>query len=404
MNPQITNFLEDNHHVLRFTLTGANVSIANAIRRVILSEIPICCIRTDTNTLQRWDMCHILVNTSRLHNEILKQRLSLIPIHTTNLELLPNQWELVIDVTNHSEKVIYVTTEDFRLRKKNQQFRELPEDTSNEDTKEHTSDKTHEEWMPLEQVRQLFPPCLLGAESDNFIDFARLRPSNGTGIPGERLYLVADFGVATAKENSMYNAISCCTYKCTIDETKKAAMLDELLKQWRSADLSEEEIKFRARNFELLDAQRYTIPNSFEFQIQSIGIYTNEQLLWMAIQILYDRFLDDHTGLMVSLQRQQITIHRAVCTIPNCWDIRLDNEDYTFGKLLELIIYEECFLKQKLVTFCSFKKLHPHDHYGILRVALKENSETLSIENILQHVCSIGGHMLSQLLPKKTQK
>jgi DNA-directed RNA polymerase subunit L len=441
MNPQISHLLEDNHQVLRFTLSHANVSIANAIRRVILSEIPICCIRTDTNTItnQRWDMCHIQINTSRLHNEIIKQRISLVPVHTTDVTYLPNQWELVVDVSNDSEKVIYVTTEHFRLRKKNTHNLHTQDISSiSQDTRE-----VPEEWMPLEQVRQIFPPCLLGTEADNYIDIARLRPSNGTGIPGERLTLVADFGIATAKENSMYNATSCCTYACTMDKKKQQEQLHTLLGQWRANHLSEEEIKFQTRNFELLDAQRCIVPDSFEFQIQTIGIYSNEELLWMAIRILRDRFIHTHTGLMARLYRNDIRILRTVCTIPHCWDIYLEQEDETFGKLMELILYEEWFVKQQQITFCSFHKLHPHDTYGILRVALQEettscleklreessikhlnklskdslgshNSEQETqeeeqehvlgipiLKEILHQVCFLGGHIFTKLLPRE---
>ena len=40
MNPRIENVSEDNNDILTFTLAGVNVSIANAIRRTILSNIP----------------------------------------------------------------------------------------------------------------------------------------------------------------------------------------------------------------------------------------------------------------------------------------------------------------------------------------------------------------------------
>ena len=81
MNPKLNNISEEGD-VLRFTLHGLNVSLANAIRRTILSDIPIVVIETDS---YETNQCTIHANSGRLHNEILKQRLSCIPIHTKKL-------------------------------------------------------------------------------------------------------------------------------------------------------------------------------------------------------------------------------------------------------------------------------------------------------------------------------
>ena len=40
MNPIVTNIVENNH-ILEFTLQNVDVSVANAIRRTVLSEIDI---------------------------------------------------------------------------------------------------------------------------------------------------------------------------------------------------------------------------------------------------------------------------------------------------------------------------------------------------------------------------
>jgi DNA-directed RNA polymerase alpha subunit len=64
--------------MLLFTLSGVNVSLANAIRRTILSDIPLIVFRTSPHEQNK---ANIILNTTRLNNEILKQRLSCIPIH-----------------------------------------------------------------------------------------------------------------------------------------------------------------------------------------------------------------------------------------------------------------------------------------------------------------------------------
>ena len=58
MNPHLET-LNTNDDSLGFTLSGVNVSLANAIRRVILSEIELVVFRTSPNELNK---CNIITN------------------------------------------------------------------------------------------------------------------------------------------------------------------------------------------------------------------------------------------------------------------------------------------------------------------------------------------------------
>ena len=80
--PEITNIVEKNE-ILTFNLSKTNVSFVNALRRTILSDIPIACCITSPYEKNK---CNITTNTTRLNNEILKQRLSCIPIYISDLE------------------------------------------------------------------------------------------------------------------------------------------------------------------------------------------------------------------------------------------------------------------------------------------------------------------------------
>ncbi|MFX1388052.1 MAG: DNA-directed RNA polymerase subunit D [Promethearchaeota archaeon] len=67
--------LEKNDRKLIFVVEGVSVEMANAIRRIILSEIPVMAV----------DEVIILKNDSPLYDEIISHRLGMIPI-TTDLE------------------------------------------------------------------------------------------------------------------------------------------------------------------------------------------------------------------------------------------------------------------------------------------------------------------------------
>src|SRR5438445_7527458 len=67
--------LSKEQDTLRFVLSGVKPAFANALRRIMLSEVPVMAI----------DDVMILENNSVMYDEILAHRLGLIPI-TTDLE------------------------------------------------------------------------------------------------------------------------------------------------------------------------------------------------------------------------------------------------------------------------------------------------------------------------------
>ena len=93
--------------ILTFTLTNVDVSIANAIRRTILSDIPTLGFRTFPH---EQNDARFYKNTSRFNNEILKQRLSCIPIHITDASLPYKELLVVVEKENTGKDIMYVTT------------------------------------------------------------------------------------------------------------------------------------------------------------------------------------------------------------------------------------------------------------------------------------------------------
>ena len=83
--PKISN-LDENNDTLKFTLSNINLSYANAIRRTIIADIPCIVFKSTPYNENNID---IKVNKSRLNNELLKQRISCIPIHINKLNDFP---------------------------------------------------------------------------------------------------------------------------------------------------------------------------------------------------------------------------------------------------------------------------------------------------------------------------
>jgi len=343
MNPHI-EFNSDENDLLSFTLSGVNVSLANAVRRTMLSDIPQVVFRTSPYEQNK---ANIITNTTRLNNEIIKQRLSCIPIHIKNFQDFPyKNYIMEVNVENNTDTTMYVTTEHFTIK---------------DITTNKVLDKT--------KTREIFPA---NDYTGSYIDFVRLRPKvfeemPGEVIPGEKIHLTCEFDIGTSKESGMFNAVSTCSYGFTIDTVTQDSILQRKKQDWKDEGKKEDEIDFEVKNWLLLDGLRITKKDSFDFIVQSVGVYTNYEIVNIACQILISK-LD---ALDELIEKDELQINNSLNTLENSFDIILENEDYTIGKIIEYMLYAK-YYEPKILTFCGFKKMHPHDSESIIRIAYKE--------------------------------
>jgi DNA-directed RNA polymerase subunit L len=96
---------------------------------------------------------------------------------------------------------------------------------------------------------------------------------------------------------------------------------------------------------------------------------------------IIDKRLSD---LELLINSDEIEIKTSLNSMSNCFDIKLQNEDYTIGKIIEFILNEKFFEGTKIVTFVGFKKFHPHDIESIIRIAFKEPIDISSIKGYLK--------------------
>jgi hypothetical protein len=352
MNPQVElNSNSDKDETLLFTLSGVNVSLANAIRRTILSDIPSVVFKTAPYEENK---ANIIANTTRLNNEILKQRLSCIPIYIKNTDDFPlKNYILEVNVENITDTTMYVTTKDFIIK-----------------------DVVTGKPISESKNREIFPA---NDYTGYYIDFARLRPRVSDELPGEKINLTCEFSISSAKVDGMFNAVSTCSYGFTVDTVSQDSILEKYKQTWKDEGKNEKEIKFEEKNWKLLDGLRVTKKDSFDFTIQTIGVYSNYELLNKACEILIGKLEDIDT----LIEKDELTIDKSINTMANSFDIILENEDYTIGKVLEYFLYTK-YYETKIMTFCGFKKMHPHDSESIIRVAYKDAIDKSTIKGNLK--------------------
>lgn len=370
MDPKIASIVEENG-ILRFQLQNTNVSFANAIRRTLLSDIPTLVMR---DTPYEKSTIKITKNTTRLNNEIIRHRLSCVPIHH-DVDFPVDKYAFVIDEQNTGNSVITLTTGDIKV---------IDTDSGKE--------------APASISKQLFPPDPM---TNDYIPIVRLNPRVSDQVPGEALSLTAKAVVATAFENSCFNVVSCASYAMTPDKEKQQQALNvhlknlktEYTKQGMNKDDIEKALEYAKNGWLALDGKRIVKKNSFDFEIETIGVYQNEELVRRACSVLIDSLEE----LEITLSQTNAIVDLFSVKLGDYVMAKLENYDYTIAKVLEAILYNRNWEgKEKADGLDYLATLRPHPHIPEIflrlhfvdglddRVSLEERSRMIILNAITE--------------------
>ena len=261
-----------------------------------------------------------------------------------------------LKIKNDGDEIMHVTSGDFKVFN---------------DDKEVTK----------ETQRSIFPPNSI---TNSFITFIRLRPKLSNDVNGEQINLECLFAIGTAKENSMYNVVSTCTYSNTIDPVEVNRVWTIKKKELSDRGLSKQEIDYEHKNWTILDSKRHFLKDSFDFTIETLGVFSNQKLVLIACSILISKLKKIIDNI------SDISVKPSDSTILNSFDIKLENEDYTIGKVIEFNLYDNYFISDKSLSYVGFSKRHPHDNYSIIRVGFKEPSDSELARRYLTNACEFG--------------
>lgn len=169
-----------------FEVRGVDISILNGIRRTILADIPTLGFSGEEETT-----VEILENTGPLHNEIIRHRIGMIPIHFSEQETdgAGDGWVFELaPPTNNTDGIVNITTHHFRV---------LKDDVA----------------LPPKDLHRLFPKNPITGEA---VLITRLRP-------GETLQLRSTVVKKTARFHASFSPVSLCTYSFLPDPAAAAA-------------------------------------------------------------------------------------------------------------------------------------------------------------------------------------
>jgi DNA-directed RNA polymerase subunit L len=156
----------------------------------------------------------------------------------------------------------------------------------------------------------------------------------------------------------------------------------------------DESIETELNDWRILDSPRITIPDSYEFRIQTVGVFENKYILKKAMSII----IDSLKNIISIYSKANDLIKDSSTFMPNCYDVTLVDYDYTIGKILEYCLYEEYFLKESTLNFCAFKKFHPHLNTSVIRMAFKTETDITNASIYLINAAKIGIQFYKKIL------
>ena len=308
---------------LEFVLDGIDVGYANALRRIVLSEIPNVAI--DVNDIT------ISANTSSMHNEFLSKRISLLPICFDADEIEgfneaeAAKYKFVID--KKGTGIGNVTTGDIEI------FDEAGQP------------------YPAAFVKKIFP---VDAITKDHILLAWLKTDEVM-----RVEFYAKRGIALT--HTRWCPVSTCTYHNTLDDAKvKAARA--LIDGSNEAELNKFDTLDKYRLFKI---NEFGEPCSFTFKIESECNLHPSYMVKRGLEILRTKVIAIESKTTVEVIHKETYLYA----------LNVTNEDHTMGNMLQVAMYNNYVRKNKIIDFVGYFQPHPLDPNIIFKIRFLENMD-----------------------------
>ena len=354
------NFKYIGKDTLTFTLVNSHVSYANTLRRIILVEVPSVGFRAEI--LKDGSTSDIIVqkNTTAMSNEMFAHRIGLIPVHANPNGWIPNAYEFKLDVENTTDKPLDVKVSDIVVYERNNE---------GESIKIPNTKFFHPD--PITQ-----DTCLL----------AVLKPKIGNNTP-EAIAFKAKATVGIGKENIRFSPTSQCSYSYTKDTDEKklktnfTTWLDRHKKiNYSDLENDKEKMELYWKEFNTMEIQRCYLtngkgePNSFDFVIESIGVYDPKDILLEALNVIKNKC---HAYATLDKELPENVKIQPTKKEARGFDIYFQNEDHTLGNLLTTWLDENMLDPQGLIeghiTYCGYCVPHPLRDEMMITIIAKDD-------------------------------
>jgi len=322
-----------------FDIHNIDVGILNALRRVILSEIPNFGIPFDPYNKDKTGI-FFKENTSSLHNEFLGHRISLLPVQLDVDDFKDfdsKKYKCVIDVHNKTNELLNVTTNDIDIYdEKDQPY-------------------------PSQLREKMFPVSPI---TNDPILIVKLNPNIYNNEQGEKLHVTFYPAIGIAHDHSRFCPVSTCTFYNIVDDEKA----EEAFQEFRDKYPDEDEAMLRKR-FDIHDRYRHYIqnehgePNGFRVTIESECRLSPIYLFLRAFDVLRDK---------LKLLRQEKRIQVSKLDESNFAHL-LKKENHTLGNLIQVMFYNMFRRDQDAIDFIGYYLTHPSISEIVVKIKHKKD-------------------------------
>ena len=427
--PKISN-VESINGELRFVLSGDNdygfdKSLVNAIRRVLLTDIPTIGFKL-TETGENNDLI-MVTNNSSLHNEMLLHRIALIPLYLNPENYMKNHLFECKIKHNTIEPFKFITMNDVNIYPLKSGFLERIDhylddsyDMSHEDSKilkEQLNNVNIENYdlnKPFSQKEKdkIFKPFEFRGNF-HYSMITELKSTNTEDIHQE-IHFYGSPSVGYGYQDAKFQAVSQATYSFEIDEQLVESVLKERIEIEK---IQKEDKKKFEKKFKLAESERYFYrdnygeSNRYNFAIKSNHYYDSETLFKKSIEILIEKCENLKLEFIEFLKenKSKISIDKIKEYI---YHYEVLNESHTLGNLIQSHIVRKSINDDTIINLFGYKKPHPLEDKILFIVSMNPNhkiieqNEVFRIQNITTFILECINEILNDLriLYKVTEK
>jgi DNA-directed RNA polymerase subunit L len=352
---------------IQFTLVNTGYSYANTLRRAIMTQVPQVAFRSDPPgiVVENSDIKVIKNDSNTQPNELLAHRISLIPIHGVDPSTYdPDRYVFKINVENSSPNQMDVEASHIQVfeRRKAADLSESLVEIPGKDF-----------FVPHHLTKRT---CLI------------------TSLPGKRTSLTPALQVemratvGTGKEHARFIPTSQATYGYTVDTNteRRNAYFEKWLIAHKNVDpdsLKQDETRRGEldREFRTMQINRiYKIdekgePNSFDFEIESIGTMAPRAIVERALNGLI-KMCEPYMSLDSGDLPDSISVTPSNAQLPG-FDFLLKGEDHTFGNMIQTWLVENHVEgdARPSISFAGYKIPHPLKDEMLLRIGVEDSNE-----------------------------
>ena len=382
---------------------GLDKSIVNGIRRTLLNDIPTVAFRVG-ETVPKKDIT-IVTNTGQLHNEMLSQRVSLIPLYI-DPEKYMKDYLFELKVKHDNEEMFkFITAENFNIYplkndiqkqieifKKEENLDEINSllqnnDLENYDLKNPISKKQKDSILRPYEFRNKKHYCLI-TELKNTNDIELSQEIHLYGVPS----------LSTCKENSAFQAVSCATYSFLIDDSLLESILKERIKL---ENINEEDIESYKKKLILNESEKYYYRDSenepfrYNLRIKSVHKNNSPELFIKAINLLITKCDNLKLSFLKLLQDKETSI--SVEKINDyVYHYMIYEENHTIGNIIQSHIVRRCIDENCILQMCAYKKPHPLEESIKIIISLNPSHKIIN-ENEQKKYQSITNFFIEEL-------